>query len=109
MLPKKQRIPRDLFPLLIKGKTFINKLFLLRVVSSKDQDKRFGFSVSKKVAKSAVVRNRWRRVGYRLLRPFIPQIKPNTLATISFLTIPKDNEQVSLNLEAILKESNLIS
>lgn len=109
MLPKKQRIPRDLFPLLIKGKIFKNKLFLLRVVSYQGVGSRFCFSVSKKVAKSAVVRNRWRRAGYRLIKPFIPKIKPNLLITLSFLTIPKDIEDVGINIGNILKESKLIN
>jgi len=55
-----------------------------------------------------VVRNRLRRLGYRLLTKHISLIKPNTLVNFSFMKIPKDDEDVIINLESILKESKLI-
>ena len=99
-----------MFPLLADGaKVFKNNLFLLRFVPNNEQkNSRFCFSVSKKVAKSAVVRNRMRRSGYNLLKKHIPQIKPNTLATFSYRAAPKNNDDIIKNLESILKESNLI-
>ncbi|MFH0804524.1 MAG: ribonuclease P protein component [Candidatus Zambryskibacteria bacterium] len=96
-----------MFPLLSSGaKTFKNNLFLLKFVPQNDQS-RFCFSVSKKVAKSAVVRNRLRRAGYRLLEKYIPKIKPNVLATFSFRVVPKNNDDIIKNLESILNDSLL--
>jgi len=109
MLPKNRRIPRKMFPLLSNGaKVFKNNLFLLRFVSGNEQNNRFCFSVSKKIAKNAVVRNRLRRAGYRLLQKHLPKIKPNTLTLFSFKTVPKNDEEIIKSLESILKESKLI-
>jgi len=108
MLPQSKRIPRKMFPLLSDGvKTFKNNIFLLKFVLHSKQS-RFCFSVSKKVAKNAVVRNRLRRAGYKLLEKYIPEIKPKTIAMISFISIPANNEEIEKNIELILKESKLI-
>ena len=98
-----------MFPLLSNGaKTFKNNLFLLRFVL-KNGDSRFCFSVSKKTAKSAVVRNKMRRAGYRLLKNYLSEIKPEVLALFSYKFIPKNDEEIIKNLESILKDSKLIS
>ena len=109
MFPKTRRIPRKMFPLLLNGnKTFKNSLFLLRFVSGSEENSRFCFSVSKKVAKNAVVRNKMRRAGYRLLGKHLAEIKSKILAIFSFRMIPKSDDEVIKNLELILKESKLI-
>lgn len=111
MLSKNQRIPRKMFPLLADGaKVFKNDLFLLRFVlreGSKSEKSRFCFSVSKKVAKSAVVRNKLRRAGYNLLKEYIPLIKPNILAVFSYRAVPKKQEEIIKNLKSILNDSLL--
>ena len=111
MLPKSLRIPRKLFSQLKNGgKTFKNRLFLLKFAPNqeKDEQKRFTFSVSKKISKSAVVRNKLRRLGYRLLKPLISEIKPNILASFSFLRVPIDIKDADENLKSILLESRLL-
>lgn len=111
MLSKSKRIPRKTFSCLAKNaKTLRNRLFLLRFVSLTGQKKksRFCFSVSKKIAKSAVVRNRLRRFGYKILEKYIPDIKPNTLILFSFREIPPKEEEISESIESILKASKLI-
>jgi ribonuclease P protein component len=108
MFPKNKRIPRKVFPLLTNGaKAFKNNLFFLKTVSY-NGDSRFCFSVSKKVAKSAVVRNRLRRTGYRILSKYLPEIKSKVLVVFSYKTVPISDEMVDKNLKSILKESNLI-
>lgn len=98
-----------MFPLLSNGaKTFKNNLFLLRFVKKSVLGSRFCFSVSKKTAKNAVARNRMRRAGYRLLEKYLPQIQPNILALFSFRSVPKNDEEISKNIESILAESKLI-
>lgn len=97
-----------MFPFLSNGaKTFKNNLFLLRFVF-KEGPSRFCFSVSKKIAKNAVVRNKMRRAGYRLLRKHLPKIPANTLSLFSFRTIPKNDAEIIKNLESVLTESKLI-
>jgi len=109
MFPKNRRIPRKMFPLLSKGaKTFKNNLFLLRFVLKSDHKiSRFCFSISKKVAKNAVVRNRMRRAGYRLLKTYLSDIKPEVVALFSYRIVPKNDEEIIKNLESILKDSKL--
>lgn len=96
-----------MFPLLNGAKVFKNNLFFLKFFSIK-QPSRYCFSVSKKTAKSAVVRNRLRRAGYKLLEKHLPEIKINILALFSFRKVPKDNEEIAKNIESILKESKII-
>ena len=98
-----------MFPLLSNGaKIFKNKLFLLRfVLESNQKISRFCFSVSKKVARNAVTRNKMRRAGYRLLKKYLSEIKPEVIALFSYRVIPKDDEEIIKNLESILKDSKL--
>lgn len=71
MLPKSKRIPRKSFPEIIKtGKIFNSNHFTLRKSSSKEL--RVAVSVSKKVSKKAVIRNRTRRRVYSSMRKLLP-------------------------------------
>lgn len=97
-----------MFPLLNGAEVYRNNLFLLRFVANKEKTSRFGFSISKKVAKNAVVRNKMRRAGYRLLGKYLLEIKSGLLASFSFRGIPQNNEEIIKNLESILKKSKLI-
>jgi len=110
MLPKNRRIPREMFLLLSNGaKTFKNKLFFLKFVLKSDHEiSRFCFSISKKVAKNAVVRNRMRRAGYRLIQNYLEEIKPGVVALFFYRIVPKNDEEIIKNLESILKDSKLI-
>lgn len=85
-----------------------NDLFLMRFVGKGEQNSQFSFSVSKKVSKSAVVRNRIRRAGYRILGKYIEKINPGTLASFSFRFLPKSNEEIEKSLNNILTKSKLI-
>lgn len=99
-----------MFPLLTNGsKTFKNNLFSLRFIYQSDPlPSRFCFSVSKKVAKDAVARNKMRRAGYRLLEKRLAEIKPKVLAVFSFKMVPKNDDEIIKSLESILSESKLI-
>jgi len=111
MFPKNKRIPRKLFPLFLKGaKVFKNKLFLFRMVVNKGEAKnsRFCFSISKKIAKKAVVRNRLRRSGYRILKDYLLKIELGVIVNFSFKYVPKDNEEILHYLTDILIESKLL-
>lgn len=107
MLPKKQRVPRVLFGSFQKAALFKNSLFLLKKASF-NGDSLFVFSVTKKVAKSAVVRNRIRRMGYRVIKKILPSIKPDFLVNFSFVRIPVDQKEVEEKLIDILKTAKLI-
>ncbi len=109
MLPKNRRIPRKDFHLLSSGaKIYSNELFLVRFVEVKAGFGRFCFSVSKKVAKNAVDRNKMRRAGYRYLRGVLNDLAPGVLALFSFRRKPLDDQEITKKLKEILKKSNLI-
>jgi ribonuclease P protein component len=97
-----------MFPLLLGAKVFQNNVFLLKFVQNSGAGSRFCFSVSKKISKSAAVRNRLRRAGYRFLDRYVSQIKSKTLVIFYFRVLPKNNEEIIKNMELILKESKLI-
>jgi ribonuclease P protein component len=108
MFPKNRRIPRKMFPFLNGGKTHKNNIFYLKFVLKPESQSRFYFSVSKKISKSAVARNRIRRAGYQLLQKYLPELKPNILALFSFKMMPKNDDDMAKSLGLILKESKLI-
>ena len=72
MLPKNRRIQRKDFSFILKnGKRYNSPHLLVYVVKLNYSDtstkSRFSFSVSKKVSKKAVDRNRLRRRGYSII------------------------------------------
>lgn len=89
MLPKKRRIERKEFsPILTTGKRYNSPHLLLYVAkigdNNKNKETKFSFSVSKKVCKNAVDRNKYRRQGYSVISKNIKQIKPGYLCSFSF-------------------------
>lgn len=110
MLPKNRRIPRKMFPIIAGSpKTFRNNLFLLKITESKEPQSRFCFSVSKKVSKKAVTRNKLRRSGYRFVEKHLSGVQSGVLAIFYFKAVPKNNDELERGLESILKSSKLIS
>ncbi len=69
MLPKRNRISRSLFANVLKNGSFSHSSsFSFRLLISQVGLPKFSFVVSKKVSKSAVVRNTLRRRGYSIVR-----------------------------------------
>lgn len=85
MPPKKSRMNRKVFKNLSRGKTFQGDFLSLRIAKTKDNTKTT-FIASKKVAKSAVARNRLRRRGYAALTNFIKKIPEGNLLAFYFKT-----------------------
>lgn len=82
MLPSSKRIPRDsLKPILDSGVVFHSTFFLLR--TKRAAHKAFAVLVSKKVAVSAVRRNKLRRRVYSLLQTRFPLLKTTSQTIIS--------------------------
>ncbi len=74
MLAKRRRIPRELFSeLLVRSEYRNSPLFTLRFKRG-GESARIGVSVSKKVSKKAVIRNRTRRRVYALVSGYIDQL-----------------------------------
>ncbi|MCX6701862.1 MAG: ribonuclease P protein component [Candidatus Zambryskibacteria bacterium] len=88
MLPKKRRIQRKDFPLILsKNKRYNSPNLLLHVTpinSNKTKESRFSFSVSKKVCPKATDRNKYRRQGYSVISKNLNRIKPEYYCFFSF-------------------------
>lgn len=89
MLPKRRRIPKSYFPYLLKvgQKTHTAHIFLCAVNQNKeniDKISRFSFSVSKKVSKSAVLRNKLRRRGYSIIKKHLEGVADGKLYLFSY-------------------------
>ncbi|TSC70546.1 MAG: hypothetical protein CEO12_267 [Parcubacteria group bacterium Gr01-1014_46] len=81
MLPKKRRIERKYFgQIMSQGKRYNSPSFTLYLakmdVGNGLPDSKFSFSVSKKVLKRAVDRNKLRRRGYSVISRNLKKIKP---------------------------------
>ncbi len=72
MISKNKRIPRALFPTVMKGRVVHGSAFSLRIITSKAQSK-LAVVVSKTIAKSAVKRNTLRRRFYDAAYPLLPK------------------------------------
>ena len=67
MLPKKKRVTKGVFQVLMKeGKTFSTQLFLLYYLKSNSLQ--YAVVAPKNIFKNAVKRNKFRRIGYNILR-----------------------------------------
>jgi ribonuclease P protein component len=72
MLKKSQRLTRELFTYLQASRRYFHtEHFMLRVADAPNGP-RIGISVSKKVAKKAVLRNKIRRRGYSAIESIAP-------------------------------------
>lgn len=76
MLPKNRRISREIFKSFPGKKKFSESENFSLLYSPNSTTARFGVSVSKKVSKKAVVRNKIRRRTYSELRDLISISKP---------------------------------
>lgn len=83
MLPAAHRLKGDAqFKLLAhKGRSFFSPLFSLKVLQSTGVS-RFGFVVSARVSKKAVVRNRVRRQVREIIRLALPELAEGYLVLI---------------------------
>ncbi|MFA6458872.1 MAG: ribonuclease P protein component [Candidatus Paceibacterota bacterium] len=93
MLAKSQRLTTKQFDIVMeKGRVAHSTLFLLRFVSGQ-VDTRISAVAPKKIAKTAVVRNRNRRRIYAAIRPLMAVIIPGIWGA---LFIKKDISEIEL-------------
>lgn len=69
MLLKKNRVTKDTFNVIMnKGSVVYGSFFVFRYI--KQENPQYVFVVSKKIAKTAVKRNSFRRKGYNIIKPY---------------------------------------
>lgn len=98
MLPRKKRVNKAYFKDL-RGSTTHSLSFASLRILPRNGESKVSFVVSKKVAKTAVLRNTLRRKGYGLIEKVITHIKPNAV----YIFYPK-KEMVDLNFQDGVRE-----
>ena len=85
MLPKinKLKKERDFGELFKKGRSFKNNFLILKIIQNNSQENHFGFIISKKVSKKAVVRNKIRRRVYSAVHNLMPELSDNLFLLIA--------------------------
>lgn len=106
MLPKKKRVTKDFFKLLMKeGKTISTQLFLFYLL--KNESPRYAFVAPKGIFKSAVKRNKFRRIGYNILRS-IPISTGAGVFMYKKQAINAKTEDIKKDIELILKKAGFL-
>ena len=115
MLPKNRRISRADFKKLEgerqRGRAYhspLLSLFLYQKLSNTPSQ--FAFSVSKKVSKKAVVRNKLRRRGYASVQSVIQNIKPGYAVVFSFKkeAAEKDFQTTKAEIVGLLNKAGIL-
>jgi len=108
MLPKNNRIGRAEFESIIRsGKRIHSPIFILYIQKTEGNDKRFGFSVSKKISKSSVQRNKLRRQGYSVIRDQIKHIKDGFLFVFVYKKTQRipTYQEIEVDITGLLKNT----
>ena len=112
MIAKENKLKKnkDFKKVFEKAKNFKNNLLVLRVARNNSEKNRFGFIVSSKVSKKAVIRNRIRRRLLAIIKNQLPSIKEGF--DIILIALPsvaaKDFSATERAAEDILKIGGLI-
>lgn len=107
MLSKKSRIARAIYPKerslkSVRGKYVSISTFVF------SGNSRFSFSISKKISKTAILRNKIRRQGYKVISNNLKRIKDNFLVRLSIHTIPPSFSEFETDIENLLIKTDMI-
>ncbi|HEY5587985.1 MAG TPA: ribonuclease P protein component [Candidatus Paceibacterota bacterium] len=106
MLKKKKRVKKGVFQVLLKeGKIFSNQLFLLYFI--KNDFPQYAVVAPKGIFKSAVKRNKFRRVGYNILRS-LPIKSGSGVFMYKKPAITADTKDIKESMVSLLKKINII-
>ncbi len=114
MLPKNRRISRKEFGHILGNSKRYNSpsllLYIAKIASNKPTPSKVSFSVSKKVCKTAVGRNRLRRLGYSVLGKYLLNVKEDLLLLFVFKKDSQNLDFVKLDKEIqwLLSDSGVI-
>jgi len=106
MLPKKKRVTKGVFQILLKdGKTFSTKLFLFYF--QKNDSPQYAIVAPKNIFKNAAKRNKYRRIGYNILRS-VPIKSGSGIFMYKKPTITANNKEIKEEMLFILNKFNII-
>lgn len=102
MLSKKNRINKKLFPLLIKkAKNFFSDNMQMKIICDSSNNKAFAFVVSLKVSKSAVERNKIKRMARFITSSILGNITDGVLVAVFFKPTIKGKKYAEIKNEMI--------
>ena len=103
MLPKQRRLSKELVKMVIKqGKSVYNHNLFLKYLIRPQQTSAFSFVVPAKIQKSAVQRNKLKRMARASVLKILPRLKENRLAVIFF---KEKNQRAKFSeIEAAIRE-----
>lgn len=111
MLPKKNRIGKDLIMKVVKqGKNFSTQNAYLKVLIDRQINSAFAFVVSGKVSKKATERNKLKRRARNITAKLLKDIKQNVCAAVFFKKeiIGKKFEEIRDELSALYKKAGMM-
>lgn len=90
MLPTKNRLRKkiDIEKVFKNGKSYREKFLILKIIKNNLTESRFGFSISQKISKKAVVRNKIKRLLNAVLQEIIKKEKINKTIDCLLIVIP---------------------
>ena len=106
MLKKKKRVTKGEFQVLLKeGKTFNTRLFLLYF--TKKDNPQYAVVAPKNIFKTATKRNKFRRIGYNILRS-IPIKSGSGIFMLKKTAIYAENKDIKEDMVFLLSKINVI-
>lgn len=113
MLPKINRIKKknDFEEIFKKGRGFKGGLLIFKIIKNNLGFNRFGFVVSQKVSKKAVIRNKARRRMSEVIRENAENIKKGfDMVLVALPGIEKkDYKEIKQEIETLLNKNKLIN
>ncbi len=112
MLPKKHRLSKtaDVNLTTAKGRSFFSQSFLIKFLNQTGLDQpKITVITSVKVSKSAVTRNRLRRIIRQVVHEYIDQIKPGSYVFIVKKTaVPVNSANLRKEIITALEKSKMV-
>lgn len=112
MLPKENRLrkQKDFDRVLKQGKGFKQGLLFLKIVPNGTDVSRFGFVVGKSFSKSAVMRNKAKRILRQIVRKKLPFVKQGMDgAIIAFKGLEKqDFSDMEKTIDILFKKAKIL-
>lgn len=106
MLPKRKRITKKDFPVILKkGKTLSDPFFVFRYFHQ--ENPQYSFVVPKNVCKKAIDRNKFKRRGYNFLR-FLPVKSSIGIFFYKKQAIKAKPQEIKESIIFLLKKAEII-
>lgn len=115
MLPKNRRIEREIYPKTRPVKSIRGQFASISIFPFDGKISRktkFSFSISKKIAKTAVLRNKIRRIGYKTIAANLNKIRDGFLVRFSVYSVPPPlqelTKELNRDIENLLAKADII-